>query len=194
MSGGDSRTGVETGFAAMFELMEHLGTSARMGLDVFMRQTFYGLWLGLINDDLDPNPPYWIALLFKQLVDREVLAVNISGLATNQNRLRLYAHCTSRSYVTANNLTSGAVTVYGMNLYDNDIVVNFGSPEVLLYLLTSDGLASANTWMNGVPLFMYDDASLPVLEPIRLRGDGVIMPSRSLAFVVIPDALAQGCM
>ena len=193
VTGGNSDSGFETKYVATFQLVEHLGRSAKMKLGVLTRQTFYGLWLGLIDDNLYPNPAYWFALLFKRLVDREVLDLSITGLDPAQNRLRLYAHCTSRAYVTANNLPAGAVTVYGMNLFDQAVLLNFGPMNVQLFLLTSDSLASNATSLNGVPLTMVDDEHLPPLKPVMVHGPGVNLPSRSVALVVLPTAGAKAC-
>ena len=189
----NSHTGIEEAFVATFQLVDHLGVSAMKKLDVLTRQTFYGLWLGLIDMKLNPNPPYWFALLFKQLVGREVLNVTLHGLPSDQNTLRLYAHCTSRSHSQQSN-TSGSVTVYGMNLNNESIILDFALVNVELYLLTADALNSTVVNLNGVPLYMQSDTNLPLLKPVMVHGPGVVLPPNSIALVVIRSLKAKACL
>lgn len=188
----NSETGLESSFVATFQLVDHLGLSAKMGLDFLTRQTFYGLWLGLIDSKLNPNPPYWFALLFKRLVATRVLDVTVTGLSPGQNLLRLYAHCTPENPHT--DYMPGAVTVYGMNLYNESLILNFGPTNVELFLLTADDLAGNVTYLNGVELRMESDTTLPALTPVMVHGPGVIVPPRAVLLVVVPSMKAQACL
>ena len=57
--------------------------------DVVIRQTFYDGYYSLIDHDLNPQPDYWLSLLYKQLVGRKALKVSVS-----QGDVRAYASCT----------------------------------------------------------------------------------------------------
>ena len=59
-------------------LLDKLGISARYGIDVVMKQAFYGFWFSLLDNQFEPTPNYWVALLFKRLVGQEVLDLKAS--------------------------------------------------------------------------------------------------------------------
>ena len=187
-------------YAAGFMLLDKLGLSASLGLDLVVRQTFYGFWFALVGQDLQPRPNYWTSLLFKSLVGTKVLAVDIKMTGNRPSRLRAYAHCAQREN-TNSGIPQGAVVVYAMNLFKDDVSFAFageltGSP-VDEYLLTpgdNQGLMSQQVRVNGHVVVMPDDVTLPELKPRRIMGGELKLPALSYAYYVLPYAKAEACM
>ncbi|KAK7830990.1 hypothetical protein U0070_018534 [Myodes glareolus] len=81
-------------FAAGFLWLDKLGVSAQMGIEVVMRQVFFGAGnYHLVDENFEPLPDYWLSLLFKKLVGPRVLTVQVKGPA--RSKLRVYLHCTN---------------------------------------------------------------------------------------------------
>ena len=59
-------------------------------------------------------------------------------------------------------------------------------------MLTSDGLTSADLYLNGT-LLRDDDGVLPPLDPESIGEGPVDVPPRGIAFIVYPDANAAAC-
>ncbi len=179
-------------------LLDKLGVSAYLGIDLVIRHTFYGLWFPLVNDDLLPVPNYWLALLYRTLVGPRVLDVlMISPPGPIVKGLRSYAHCTPPG---KGRYPKGALTVFVLNLLDEDFTVHFNTPTnstgMEEFLLAPDDatLLSDYVTLNGVRLQMTDDHTLP-----RLRGrpvatpPAVVLPTKRMAFYVFPYANASAC-
>lgn len=96
----------------------------------------------MVGPDLNPNPDWWVSVMFKQFVSEKVLQlINPNKFGT----LRLYAHCTAENALI-NRVPS--VTIYGVNI-DNESArislrgnYDYRSSKVLLYILTADYLKS----------------------------------------------------
>ncbi|WAR21373.1 HPSE-like protein [Mya arenaria] len=113
---GGGAPGISDRYVAGFMWLDKLGLAARFGVDVVVRQSFYGGHYALLDQHtLQPNPDYWLSLLYKTLVGQGVLNVT---KPESSGTLRVYAHCTNthRSAYPA-----GSVTL---------IVLNVGSSEM----------------------------------------------------------------
>jgi len=53
---------------------------------------------------------YWVSLLYKTLVGREVLEIKLQS--NNENYVHFYSHCTKSSAL----YSKGAVSIFGINL------------------------------------------------------------------------------
>ena len=135
-------------FVAGFLWLDKLGLSALSDVAVVVRQSFFGGDYAMVGPDLNPNPDWWVSVMYKQLVSQKVLRLIAKK---NFENVRLYAHCTPDSWVLAGPLTS-SITVFGMNLdkvsakvsvqiipTSAKINMNF---KGFLYILTSDYLKS----------------------------------------------------
>jgi heparanase 1 len=196
-----SNTGLEVSYAAVFMLLDKFGSSAVLGIDVVIRQTFYGFNFPLVNKKLEPTPNYWVALYYKKLVGTNVLDVTSSLSNTNKNsrKFRMYAHCTQESNLYPK--SSGSITIYGMNLFDADTVIYFGHfiigsvTEIHQYLFTADTMYSKDVYLNQEILTMPSDTSFPAMKPkvISLTSE-ILLPGKSVVFYVLPNMKAKACL
>uniref|UniRef100_A0A3Q3WCS8 Heparanase n=1 Tax=Mola mola TaxID=94237 RepID=A0A3Q3WCS8_MOLML len=197
---GGGAVGLSDTFAAGFMWLDKLGLAARVGLDVVMRQVLIGAGsYHLVDNNLDPLPDYWLSLLYKRLVGLEVLKIKLIPDFAGTKHVRLYLHCANKtSYRT------GAVTLMSLNLSKRPARISLPAfltgSTVEAFLLESDqpgeeGLYSRSVKLNGELLKMVDDETLPDLKGSRLPpGEYLHLPAYSLAFFVLTDARAAGCV
>ena len=102
--------------------LDQLGISAVHGIDVVMRMSFYHGKYALVDKHLNPNPDYWLSVLYKRLVGSKVLGVEVMNSDlyspdkmtlnnSNNGRVRVYAHCTHST-----NYPIGSITMYVISL------------------------------------------------------------------------------
>ena len=155
-----------------------------------------------------PLPDYYVALLWAKLMGPKALSATATAgggsqaLPAESSAIRIYAHCTTK--------TSGKVTVLAINLDNSSTMLSFNNsllgaddrtrPPLLpveAYVLTPSedagsslsgvaGLMGTGALLNGKPLALGADGSLPQLTP---RGTstlyGVAVPPRSVGFYVL---------
>lgn len=184
-------------FAAGFLWLDKLGVSAQMGIEVVMRQVFFGAGnYHLVDENFEPLPDYWLSLLFKKLVGPQVLTVRVKGPA--RSKLRVYLHCTNTHHPR---YQDGDLTLYALNLHNVTKHVKlpyqlFNKP-VDKYLLKPgpEGLLSKSVQLNGETLKMVDDQTLPALTEKPLHpGSSLGMPAFSYGFFVIRNAKISACL
>uniref|UniRef100_A0A2K5UQP7 Heparanase n=2 Tax=Macaca TaxID=9539 RepID=A0A2K5UQP7_MACFA len=185
-------------FAAGFMWLDKLGLSARMGIEVVMRQVFFGAGnYHLVDENFDPLPDYWLSLLFKKLVGTKVLMASVKG--PKRRNLRVYLHCTN----TDNPMyKEGDLTLYAINLYNVTKYLRLPYPffdkqvdKYLLRPLGPHGLLSKAVQLNGQTLKMVDDQTLPPLMEKPLRpGSSLGLPAFSYSFFVIRNAKVAACV
>nr|XP_054489080.1 LOW QUALITY PROTEIN: heparanase [Agelaius phoeniceus] len=185
-------------YVAGFMWLDKLGLSARQGIDVVMRQVFFGAGTyHLVDANFEPLPDYWLSLLYKKLVGTKVLQVSLAG--ANKRKLRVYLHCTSSHNPK---YREGDVTLFALNLYN--VTQHLELPDYLLskhvdqYLLLPHGkenILSRSIELNGHVLRMLDDETLPELMEKPL-GPGTLLglPAFSYGFYVIKNAKAIACI
>ena len=95
--------GLTNAFYDGFWYLDALGSLAKIGQKVFARQTFAKSKYGLLNYGYTPNPDYYTAILFSQL-----MGTNVLGVSSNNDNVRIYAHCArdSSSMCMSSNETS----------------------------------------------------------------------------------------
>ncbi|XP_008061055.2 heparanase [Carlito syrichta] len=185
-------------FAAGFMWLDKLGLSARMGIQVVMRQVFFGAGkYHLVDENFEPLPDYWLSLLFKTLVGSSVFTASVKGPDTR--KLRVYLHCTN---INNPSYKEGDLTLYAINLYN--VTQHLQLPRYLFnkqvdkYLLKPsgpDGLLSKSVELNGQALKMVDDYTLPTLTEKPLRpGSSLGLPAFSYGFFVIKNAKVAACI
>uniref|UniRef100_A0A2K5IX09 Heparanase n=1 Tax=Colobus angolensis palliatus TaxID=336983 RepID=A0A2K5IX09_COLAP len=185
-------------FAAGFMWLDKLGLSARMGIEVVMRQVFFGAGnYHLVDENFDPLPDYWLSLLFKKLVGTKVLMASVKG--PKRRNLRVYLHCTNTDNPT---YKEGDLTLYAINLHNVTKYLRLPYPffdkqvdKYLLRPLGPHGLLSKSVQLNGQTLKMVDDQTLPPLMEKPLRpGSSLGLPAFSYSFFVIRNAKVAACI
>ncbi|NWJ10891.1 HPSE Heparanase, partial [Crypturellus undulatus] len=185
-------------YVAGFMWLDKLGLSARKGIDVVMRQVFFGAGTyHLVDANFEPLPDYWLSLLYKNLVGTKVLRVSLKGGA--QGQLRVYLHCTNTHH---SKYRDGDVTLFALNLYNTTRYLrlpnSLSSKHVDEYLLLPHGkenILSRSIQLNGRVLRMVDDKTLPALTEKSLGpGSTLGLPAFSYGFYVIKNAKATACI
>ncbi|KAJ8940370.1 hypothetical protein NQ318_015763 [Aromia moschata] len=180
-------------FLATFLWADKLGVSAKMGLDVVMRQTLFNDNYALIDHNYDPNPDWWFSVIYKKLVGTKVVPYT----STLSAEVRLYSHCAAAGGSTA------SVAVFGVNLASSTANVRIEGlfadensvATIYAYELTADPLLSRTVYLNGEALHLTEDYDLPELVPKEISsGSSVTMPPYSIVFWVIPSTDVNACL
>lgn len=187
---GGGAPGLSDRFIAGFLWLDKLGNSAQAGVQVVVRQSIFGGDYAMIGSDLEPNPDWWVSVLYKKFVSSRVLS---SVGSTESDSVRLYAHCASKQSPQISKLV-----IYGMNLYDQarNIVLNNApkTAKVYAYFLTSDDLESRRIFLNGELLKLQSDGSLPIFKPKIMDPTQFIkLPPHSMVFLLINGVKVSAC-
>ncbi|XP_055955739.1 heparanase-like [Patella vulgata] len=180
-------------YVAGFLWLDKLGLSALHGLQAVLRQEFYSGYYSLIDINLNPNPDYWLTLIYKRLVGSPVFDVT----QTTDPNVRVYAHCTNVS--SSIGYKPGSITVYIMNIGSVTVSVDIpfsSSKTQQRYILSpgdDNGLTSQFVKLNGNVLMLPNDYELPPLIPV-FSSDTLQLEAYNMGFVVIPDAMKAECM
>ncbi|XP_062964465.1 heparanase isoform X2 [Cynocephalus volans] len=185
-------------FVAGFMWLDKLGLSAQMGIEVVMRQAFFGAGnYQLVDGNFEPLPDYWLSLLFKKLVGTKVLMASVRD--PDQSKLRVYLHCTNINHPR---YKEGDLTLYALNLHNVtkrlQLPYHLFNKQVDKYLVKPsgpDGLLSKSVQLNGQTLKMVDDQTLPALMEKPLRpGSSLGLPPFTYGFFVIRNAKVVACI
>ncbi|XP_071604673.1 inactive heparanase-2 isoform X3 [Heliangelus exortis] len=193
-------------YAAGFLWLNTLGLLASQGIDVVVRHSFLDHGHNhLVDQNFNPLPDYWLSLLYKRLIGPKVLAIHVAGLQRKprpgrviRDKLRIYAHCTSYHN---HNYVRGSITLYIINLHRSRKKIKLAGTlrdkivhQYLLQPYGKDGLHSRSVQLNGQPLAMVDDATLPELKPRPLRpGRTLVIPPLTMSFYVVKNVNALAC-
>ncbi|XP_069719653.1 inactive heparanase-2 isoform X2 [Phaenicophaeus curvirostris] len=193
-------------YAAGFLWLNTLGLLASQGIDVVVRHSFLDHGHNhLVDQNFNPLPDYWLSLLYKRLIGPKVLAIHMAGLQRKhrpgrviRDKLRIYAHCTSYHN---HNYVRGSITLYIINLHRSRKKIKLAGTlrdkivhQYLLQPYGKDGLHSKSVQLNGQPLAMVDDGTLPELKPRPLRaGRTLVIPPLTMSFYVVKNVNALAC-
>ncbi|NXO77795.1 HPSE2 protein, partial [Sitta europaea] len=193
-------------YAAGFLWLNTLGLLASQGIDVVVRHSFLNHGHNhLVDQNFNPLPDYWLSLLYKRLIGPKVLAIHVAGLQRKprpgrviRDKLRIYAHCTSYHN---HNYVRGSITLYIINLHRSRKKIKLAGTlrdkivhQYLLQPYGKDGLHSKSVQLNGQPLAMVDDGTLPELKPRPLRaGRTLVIPPLTMSFYVVKNVNALAC-
>jgi len=182
---GGGAHGLSNRFVAGYNWLDKLGMSATFGHQVLIRQSFYHGCYALIGEDLEPFPDFWLSVLFKRLVGPTVLKMNISNRGRS---VRLYTHCAAQK--------EGYVTLFGFNMMEKPVSISIEkTSKIDAYVLTPKGgnVTSDAVLLNGTPLNLVDNKSMPNLKPETIVGKVISLPPRAIAFWVLPDVWTTEC-
>ncbi|KAK7093465.1 hypothetical protein V1264_007213 [Littorina saxatilis] len=180
--------GVSDRFVAGFLWLDKLGMCALKGVETVLRQAFYAGHYGLINQQLNPNPDFWLTVLYKRIVSGAVFN------ATGRHDIRVYAACAN-----PDSFKPGSVVVCMLNPNNYTVTFDlhqFHSQHRLRYSLTAgdhNGLVSLYMSLNGVKLQLVHDA-LPPLTPESAPPGLEKMAAHSYTFLVFPEAQSSICL
>ncbi|KAG5313358.1 HPSE Heparanase, partial [Acromyrmex insinuator] len=169
--------------------MRRLGDAAKLGIQVVMRQ---------LTNLSQASPAYWVSLLYKTLVGREVLEIKLQS--NNENYVQFYSHCTKPSAL----YSKGAVTIFGINLTPKTVTISLKGLKIKIlhkYILlpefeTTNKIFSKKVLLNNKPLNLINDKHLPNIYPeIIINPDGLELelPSGGIGFWIIPSAKVKAC-
>nr|XP_033331039.1 uncharacterized protein LOC117223038 [Megalopta genalis] len=170
-------------------LARRLGNAARSNVDVIMRQP---------EDLTQPSPDYWVSLLHKTLVGRQVFDGHVE--TDENNHVYLYYQCTKSS----SRYKPGSITIFGVNFNPEDVEIRLkGAPVTTLheYLLSpgfdaTNRMFSRSVLLNNETLALLND-DVPEMKPIissNPEGLGISLPSAGVGFWVLPDFKVKSCM
>jgi heparanase len=189
---GSAQCGGEPGFsdrfASSFWWLDELGTMARQGQSVVIRQSLVGGDYALIDlATMRPRPDYWATVLWRRLMGSRVLVV---AHDEPTRPLRVFAHCTAGSPV-------GSVSVLLINLHDRQttevVLPNFSGP-VELYRLTASSNGAEEVMLGTEALRLHTQGELPELKPnvvnpyMNQNTTTLAVTPQSIVFAVYRDA------
>lgn len=161
----------------------YLDTSARLakqGLDAIFTHALISGSNGVIDEKtFQPNASYWGAVLWRRLMGARIL-----DAGPQKPGFHVYAHCLRG--------TPDGVSLLAINMQKTAVEVDLqGSAEV--YSLTSPDLQSKTVLLNGHPLAVQADDTLPAMKPTRMSGGKVSVAPTSIVFIAQPEARNASC-
>ncbi|ONK64813.1 uncharacterized protein A4U43_C07F30230 [Asparagus officinalis] len=202
--------------------LDQLGMSSKYDTKVYCRQSLIGGNYGLLDTKtFVPNPDYYSALLWHQIMGKGVLSIDISG----SPYLRAYAHCRkNKGGVALLLINLSKSTEFGVSVR-NDINVDLdevdtnkdssfvhglkrtvswvgrkasdGAEKREEYHLTAKGgnHLSRTMLLNGKILELTEDGDIPALNPVLVPVNSPIsVAPLSIAFVGFPKFEARACV
>lgn len=162
----------------------YLDTNARLskqGLDAIFTHALISGSNGVIDEKtFMPNANYWAALMWRRLMGTRIL--DTGPIAEG---LHVYAHCQPD--------VSGGVTVLAINLVDEPARVVLDGP-VEVYALTAANLDSRTVLLNGQPLELGPNDTVPETQPSRQASDNLMLVApTSINFLALPQAGNSAC-
>lgn len=120
-----------------------------------------------------PNPQYWVAYLFKNLMGNEMFESN--------EVIREGAHV--YAYSRKDGKDGYAYMVINNSQTDESIVKLPKNAEV--YQLTGKELRSTTLFLNGNPIICTEDGDLPEIKPMKVEAGEFVLPKVSVSFILV---------
>lgn len=169
-------------FVDSFRFMDQLGQMAQKNVQTVMVNTLASSDYGLIDEETHlPRPNYWAALLWKRLMGTKVLDPGITPNAS----LRIYAQCMKD--------VPGGVTLIALNIDQTSEHALQVPLAGMLYTLSAPELLSKTVSLNGKPLALTADGSIPKLEGKPAMPGEISLPPKTITFLALPHAKNSGC-
>jgi len=169
-------------FLDSFRYLNQLGTLAQRGVQVVAHNTLDASDYALLDENnFAPRPNYWASLLWRKLMGTTVLNPNVSA----QPSLHVYAHCLKDK--------PGGVAVLVINA-NSSAAQSLNIPATSeRYSLSATNLTSTQVKLNGHPLALGPDDSLPALISVPTNAGDLTFAPSSITFLAIPQAKNAGC-
>ncbi|KAI3736846.1 hypothetical protein L2E82_26833 [Cichorium intybus] len=223
-SGGAYNSGglhVSDTFVNSFWYLDQLAMAAKYRTEVYCRQSLIGGNYGLLNKTtFTPNPDYYSALLWAQLMGTGVLSVERRSVGPH---LRTYAHCSKgKAGITLLLINLSNQTEFRLNIHNilninlhttTEKKVSFlhrlkstfswiGSKSTNAklfreeYRLTPQGgnIRSKTMLLNGFPLELTRTGDIPQMKPAFVDVNSpVSIAPLTIKFIRFPNFEASGC-
>ncbi|XP_065173552.1 uncharacterized protein [Atheta coriaria] len=165
-----------------------IGEAARKGFSVIFREP-------RLQEYYSATPAYWVTVLHKSLMGRNVLDVKSTSLT--QSTARIYAHCARDQNSFS---VRGALTIMIVNNGTEAHKAAFRIPtqlksvEVRSYTLTSSE-NTTDTYLNNEKLSLDNFKLLPKLRRAKVLTHLILTaPAKSISFFVLPGAKIPICI
>ena len=169
-------------FLDTFRYLDQLGRLAKSGVEVVMHNTLTGSDYGLLDEnDFEPRPNYWGALLWHRLMGRTVLAPGTSVAPG----LHLYAHCLSDK--------PGGVAVLVLNTSHQTAQTLMLPTAAQRYTLQAPNLQSKTVQLNGRTLALGSNNKLPAITAASTPAGDLTLQPASITFLALPAAGNHAC-
>ena len=168
-------------FLDSFRYVDQMGRLAKRNVAVLFHNTLAASDYALIDDTTwRPRPNYWAALLWRRLMGETVL--DAGPVAPG---LHVYAQCLRGR--------PGGVALVALNL-DPAKPATLELPNAAeRYTLTADQLQSGTVKLNGRPLALTAEDTVPALTPARAARGRLTLAPASISFLAIPTAGNPAC-
>ncbi|RWR77247.1 Glycoside hydrolase [Cinnamomum micranthum f. kanehirae] len=209
-------------FVNSFWYLDQLGMASKYGTKVYCRQSLIGGNYGLLNTTtFVPNPDYYSALLWHRLMGKTVLSVDFSGSPFFRTYAHCSKGKDGITLLLINlsNRTEFLVTVRNNMNIDTHIEMKMRRDDSFSYVLKKtvawvgrktmeqaaqreeyhltpkDGYLQSQTMvLNGRPLELSADGSIPTLDPVLADVQlPISVAPLSIAFVAFPKFEAPVC-
>ncbi|XP_021277651.1 heparanase-like protein 3 isoform X2 [Herrania umbratica] len=212
---------VTNAFVFSFWYLDQLGMASKYDTKTYCRQSLIGGNYGLLNTtNFVPNPDYYSALLWHQLMGRNVLSTSFAGT----KMIRSYTHCAKQSKgitlllinldnsttVQANLAFNGTMTLqhkhrsrtlHHKHRSHKKLIIQLpqgADAEIRreeYHLTAKDGnLHSQTMLLNGNILSVNSSGIIPPLEPLHVNSAKPIMVAPlSIVFIHMPDVIIPAC-
>lgn len=170
----------QTSFLDTFRFIDTQARLSKQGMDAIFTHAILSGSNGVIDEKtFMPNANYWAALMWRKFVGTQIL-----DAGPIRPGLHVYAHCLRG--------TRGGVTIMALNLEPSPATIRTSGPAEV-YALTSPDLMSKTVLLNGNPLTLGADDSLPAIIPARQDGDRIGLAGHSVNFITLPEAGNPSC-
>jgi heparanase 1 len=205
------KPGVTNAFVDSFWFVTQLGSLAQVGVATQCRQSLVGGAYELLDKHtFQPNPDYYIALLWTRLMGRRVIGVTQPGPDTSTPLVRAYAHCSSEgdeegggapagsiavAIINADSSATARVDLRGLTQLAPRQEYRLTAPAAAGGGSTESQLHSRSVALNGKTLDMAEDGSLPPLVPVVVTNvtEVLVVHPLEIIFVVFEGADAASC-
>jgi hypothetical protein len=167
-------------FTDAFRFTDQLARSARQGVKVYIHNTLAASDYALLDETSHaPRPNWWAAWLWRTFMGTRVLD---AGKGTSG--LHVYAHCLRDR--------PGGVAVLAINR-DERASRTLRIPEPGLLYALRQGRTPAQATLNGAPLALRSDDSLPALRGAAVRAGSLTLAPASINYLAFSGAANRAC-
>ncbi|WP_457362206.1 hypothetical protein [Pseudomonas sp. TE3610] len=170
-------------FRDTFRYLDQLGRLAKQGVKVVAHNTLVASDYGLLDEQtFAPKPNYWGALLWRRFMGTVVLDAG----SENREGLHLYAQCLRGA-------PGGVALLIINNDEKNSSTVDLPQRSTRYTLATTDALSGKQVALNGVPLKLNADDSLPELTGAATEAGALVFKPATITFLTVPQANNPAC-